>query len=169
MLHKISVVLLLFFAFMLMSCTQGETDSKYQKTDPNQTNDQIQKEKSLDEDRVTSPIEKQDKPTPEAEKETSSEEINIKVTFIELGSKDCVPCKMMEPILEQIREEYPDQVKVVFHDVKTKEGYAYAQQYKIRVIPTQVFLDSNGEEYFRHEGFFPKEEVVKILMQKGVK
>ncbi len=169
MLHKISVVLLLFFAFMLMSCTQGETDSKYQKTDPNQTNDQIQKEKSLDEDQITSPIEKQDKPTPEAEKETSSEEINIKVTFIELGSKDCVPCKMMEPILEQIREEYPDQVKVVFHDVKTKEGYAYAQQYKIRVIPTQVFLDSNGEEYFRHEGFFPKEEVVKILMQKGVK
>ena len=169
MLHKIFVGLLLFFAFMLMSCTQGETDSKYQKTDPNQTNDQIQKEKSLDEDQITSPIEKQDKPTPEAEKETSSEEINIKVTFIELGSKDCVPCKMMEPILEQIREEYPDQVKVVFHDVKTKEGYAYAQQYKIRVIPTQVFLDSNGEEYFRHEGFFPKEEVVKILMQKGVK
>ena len=169
MLHKISVVLLLFFAFILLSCTQGETDSKYQKTDPNQTNDQIQKEKSLDEDQITSPIEKQDKPTPEAEKETSSEEINIKVTFIELGSKDCVPCKMMEPILEQIREEYPDQVKVVFHDVKTKEGYAYAQQYKIRVIPTQVFLDSNGEEYFRHEGFFPKEEVVKILMQKGVK
>jgi len=168
MLHKIFVGLLLFLAFMLMSCTQGETDSKYQKTDPNQTNDEIQKEKSLDEDRVTSPIEKQDKPTPEAEKETSSEEINIKVTFIELGSKDCVPCKMMEPILEEIREEYPDQVKVVFHDVKTQDGYQYAQKFIIRVIPTQVFLDSNGEEFFRHEGFFPKEELVKILMQKGV-
>lgn len=169
MLHKITITLLLSAALMLLSCTQGETDSKYQKTDPNQTNDQIQKERSLDEDQITSPIEKKDQVAPEAEKETLSEEVNIKVTFIELGSKDCVPCKMMEPILDEIREEYSDQVNVVFHDVKTKEGYAYAQQYKIRVIPTQVFLDSNGDEYFRHEGFFPKEELVKVFTQKGVK
>ena len=40
---------------------------------------------------------------------------------------------------------------------------------KIRVIPTQIFLDKEGKEYFRHEGFFPKEELVNILKQKGVK
>jgi thioredoxin 1 len=37
------------------------------------------------------------------------------------------------------------------------------------VIPTQVFLDQNGNEYFRHEGYFPKEELVQILRKKGVR
>ena len=41
----------------------------------------------------------------------------IKVTFVELGSVKCIPCKMMQPIMEEIEKEYGDQVKVVFHDV----------------------------------------------------
>ncbi|MDD3051537.1 MAG: thioredoxin family protein [Candidatus Cloacimonetes bacterium] len=91
-----------------------------------------------------------------------------KVTFIELGSVNCIPCKMMQPIMEEIENEYGEQVKVVFYDVWKPEQKKYGQQYKVRVIPTQVFLDENGVEYFRHEGFFPKEELVKILKQKGV-
>ena len=90
------------------------------------------------------------------------------VTFIELGSVNCIPCRMMQPIMDEIEEEYAGQVKVVFYDVWTPQGRPYAQQYRIRVIPTQVFLDKDGVEYFRHEGFFPKEELVKILKQKGV-
>ena len=94
---------------------------------------------------------------------------NILVTFVELGSVRCIPCKKMMPIMEEIKKEYKDQVKVVFHDVWTDEGKPYAGKYHIRLIPTQVFLDKNGEEYFRHEGFFPKEDIIKILQQKGVK
>ncbi len=163
------VSLFVCMMFILLSCTQSESDLKYLKTDLNQTNDLNQQEKNLDEDQLTASIENKEEPTSEAEQETTSEEGSINVTFIELGSKDCVPCKMMEPILDEIREEYPEQVNVVFHDVKTQEGYEYAQKFKIRVIPTQVFLDSDGNEYFRHEGFFPKEELVKILLQKDVK
>jgi len=91
------------------------------------------------------------------------------VTFVELGSVKCIPCKMMQPVMKAIEQEYAGQVKVVFHDVWTAEGKPFGAQYKIRVIPTQVFLDQNGTEYYRHEGFFPKEELVKILKQKGVK
>jgi len=94
---------------------------------------------------------------------------NIKVIFVELGSMRCIPCKKMQPIMEEIKKEYKEQVKVVFHDVWTTEGRPYAYTYRIRVIPTQVFLDKNGKEYFRHEGFFPKEELVNILRMKGVK
>ncbi len=94
---------------------------------------------------------------------------NILVTFVELGSVNCIPCKKMQPIMDEIEKEYAGQVKVVFHDVWTAEGKPFAAQYKIRLIPTQVFLDKDGKEYFRHEGFFPKEELVKILKQKGVK
>lgn len=94
---------------------------------------------------------------------------NTKVTFIELGSVRCIPCQMMQPIMKSIEEKYPDQVKVVFHDVWTPEGQPFGQKYNIRVIPTQVFLDRNDKEFYRHEGFFPEEELVKILQSKGVK
>lgn len=91
-----------------------------------------------------------------------------KVTFIELGSVNCIPCKMMQPIMEEIEKEYAGQVRVVFYDVWTEEGEPYASIYSIRVIPTQVFLNAEGKEYFRHEGFFPKEDLVKVLKQQEV-
>ena len=94
--------------------------------------------------------------------------IKKKVTFIELGSVNCIPCRMMQPIMKEIEEEYAGQVKVVFYDVWTESGRPYAEQYRIRVIPTQIFLDQNGNEYYRHEGYFPKEDLVKILLQKDV-
>jgi thioredoxin 1 len=74
----------------------------------------------------------------------------------------------MQPVMKTIEEKYPEQVKVIFYDVWTKEGQPYAKQYKIRVIPTQVFQDSKGNEFFRHEGFFPLSEIEKILQQQGV-
>ncbi len=100
---------------------------------------------------------------------TAAAEEAYLVTFVELGSVRCIPCKMMQPIMKEIEKDYAGQVKVVFHDVWTPEGEPFAVSYKIRVIPTQVFLDQDGEEYFRHEGFFPKDELVKVLKQKGVK
>ena len=92
----------------------------------------------------------------------------LKVTFVELGSVNCIPCRMMQPVMEKVEKTYPGQVKVVFHDVWTDKGRAEGYKFGVRVIPTQVFLDKNGKEYFRHEGFFPFEEVDKILKQKGV-
>ena len=91
-----------------------------------------------------------------------------KVTFVEIGSVNCIPCKMMQPIMRAVEEEYKGQVKVVFYDVWTPEGRPFGEIYRIRVIPTQVFLDRDGREYYRHEGFFPKEELVKILKMRGV-
>ncbi|TAL32226.1 MAG: thioredoxin [Spirochaetes bacterium] len=92
-----------------------------------------------------------------------------RVTFVEIGSIDCIPCRMMQPVIRGIERDYADQVKIVFHDVWTPGGKADAQGYGIRVIPTQVFLDGEGKEYFRHEGFFPREEIMKVLAMKGVR
>jgi thioredoxin 1 len=91
------------------------------------------------------------------------------VTFIEIGAAKCIPCKAMQPIMKAVEEEYKGQVKVVFHDVWTAKGRTDAEKYNIRIIPTQVFLDKNGKEYFRHEGYFPKTEVVKVIKMQGVK
>ena len=92
-----------------------------------------------------------------------------KVTFIELGSVNCVPCRMMQPVMKEVEAKYPGQVKVVFHDVWTPQGEPYGRQYKIMGIPTQVFIDKNGKEYARHVGFFDFANVEKVLKQGGVK
>ena len=95
--------------------------------------------------------------------------VKYKVTFVELGSVKCIPCQQMQPVMKSIETRYGKDVKVVFHDVWTEAGAPYAKQYGIEAIPTQVFLDETGKEYYRHVGFFPEEELVKILNQKGVK
>ena len=93
---------------------------------------------------------------------------NYKVTFIELGSVRCIPCQQMQVVMKNIENKYGKQVKIIFHDVWTTEGKPFIEVYKIRVIPTQVFLDDKGKEFFRHEGYFPEEELVNILKIKGV-
>jgi thioredoxin 1 len=91
-----------------------------------------------------------------------------KVTFIELGSVRCIPCQQMQPIMKSIEEKYGSQVQVKFYDVWTPLGKPMADKYNIQLIPTQVFLDENGKEFFRHEGFFAEDELIKVLKTKGV-
>ena len=91
------------------------------------------------------------------------------VTFVELGSVRCIPCKQMQPVMKAIEEKYGMQIRVVFHDVWTDDGRPYANQYKIQLIPTQVFLDAKGKEIFRHEGFYPEAEIDKLLQKHGLK
>jgi len=74
----------------------------------------------------------------------------------------------MQTVMKAIEEKYGKDVKIEFHDVWTPESKPFAEQYKINLIPTQVFLDKDGKEFFRHEGYFSEEEVVKVLNTKGL-
>lgn len=84
--------------------------------------------------------------------------------LVDLGAGKCIPCKKMAPILEEMKKDYAGVVDVVFVDV-WKDPKA-GKPYKIRLIPTQVFYDSTGTEVFRHEGFFPREEIEKVFLEK---
>jgi thioredoxin 1 len=90
-----------------------------------------------------------------------------KITFVELGSVNCIPCRQMQPVMKSIEEKYGEQVKVEFHDIWKDK--APAQKYGIQLIPTQVFLDESGIEFFRHEGFFAEEEIIKLFESRGIK
>ncbi len=79
--------------------------------------------------------------------------------LVDFGSTHCIPCKKMEPILEELQREYQGVLEVVFID--TEKYPEYAKQYKIELIPTQIFLDPLNQELFRHEGFFPKQDILK--------
>jgi thioredoxin 1 len=86
---------------------------------------------------------------------------SYKVTFLELGAESCIPCRMMKPIMQDIAAEYPGVVEVIFHDLYRDREIG--QRWNVRVMPTQIFLDSEGREFFRHEGFYPKEELKEML------
>ena len=87
--------------------------------------------------------------------------------LLELGSEKCIPCKMMQPVLEELRKEYPGKLKVDFIDVWKKPQAA--QKYKIQVIPAQIFFNSENREIFRHYGYYSKSEIIKKFRELGVK
>jgi thioredoxin 1 len=88
------------------------------------------------------------------------------VTMIDLGADQCVPCKMMAPILTKLQQEYRDRAAIVFIDVwKNKEP---AQRFGIRAIPTQIFFDAGGKEVARHVGFMSEKDILAQLTKMGV-
>lgn len=86
--------------------------------------------------------------------------------MIDIGSKKCVPCKMMEPIMEKMEKAYRGKAAIIFIDIRENEDPI--QRFDIRIIPTQIFFDKDGREVFRHIGFMSEEAIVKQLRKMGV-
>lgn len=89
-----------------------------------------------------------------------------KPTVLDLGAGTCVPCRMMKPIFTELEVEFKDKANIILLEIADHQDLA--RKYRVRVIPTQVFFDKEGKEYWRHEGFMPKEEIIKKMQEKGV-
>lgn len=87
-------------------------------------------------------------------------------SLVDLGRTFCIPCKMMAPILDELKKEYAGRLNVEFIDVGKRPGDA--KKYAIRAIPTQVFMDASGKELYRHIGFYSKEDILKKWKELGV-
>jgi thiol-disulfide isomerase/thioredoxin len=90
-----------------------------------------------------------------------------KPSMVEFGATGCIPCDMMQPILDSLRNKFLDKLNVVF--VHVRENQILGARYGVQSIPVQVFFDKNGEEVFRHVGFYAQKEVLKQLARLGVK
>ena len=88
------------------------------------------------------------------------------VTMIDLGATECVPCKMMAPIMEKMEKKYQGKAAIVFIDVWKNRDQA--SRFGIRAIPTQVFYDATGREVSRHVGFMSESAIVEQLTKMGV-
>jgi thioredoxin 1 len=73
---------------------------------------------------------------------------------------------MMQPVLDNLRINYPDKLNVVF--VHVREEKILAARYDIRSIPVQAFFDATGNEVFRNVGFMDKKRIVEVLSRLGV-
>lgn len=86
--------------------------------------------------------------------------------LLELGADTCIPCKQMAPIIEELKTAYAGQLRVDFIDVHKNEGAS--EVYDVRLIPLQIFFDAEGQELFRHEGFFAKDDILAKWKELGV-
>ncbi len=86
---------------------------------------------------------------------------NSKPTVLDIGAGTCIPCKMMKPIFEQLEIEYKDKANILLLEISDHRDIA--NEYKVRIIPTQIFFDKSGNQYWRHEGFLSKDEIIEKL------
>ena len=87
-------------------------------------------------------------------------------TFLEFGSVGCHSCRQMEDVMETIKQEYGRRVNVVFINVSLKKNRDFVDYFGIATIPTQVLLDKNGKEFFRHSGFLSAEDLSKHFVER---
>ena len=85
----------------------------------------------------------------------------------DFGRGMCIPCKMMKPILDDLKEDYAGRAEILVIDVD--QHPAVTQRVGIRAIPTQVFYDAERNVVYRHEGFIPREDIVAKLAEMGVR
>jgi thioredoxin 1 len=86
--------------------------------------------------------------------------------MVDLGAGKCIPCKMMKPILDELKRDYASQFITEFIDVW--ENPDEGKKYGIEMIPTQIFHDAEGKELFRHTGFYGKEDILAKWKELGV-
>jgi len=91
---------------------------------------------------------------------------NGKPTLVDFAGTDCIPCKLMKPMLEELEKEYRGKVNVVI--VEYYHNTNLADRYAVSAIPTQILFDTQGKELMRHEGFWAKEEMISEIKKVGV-
>ena len=87
------------------------------------------------------------------------------VTMVDMGANNCIPCKMMAPIIEELKKEYENQASILYIDVRAQPEVA--ARFSVRGIPTQIFFGKNGTEAFRHIGFMDKKSIVSTFEKLG--
>jgi thiol-disulfide isomerase/thioredoxin len=83
----------------------------------------------------------------------------------DFGSEKCIPCKTMMGILTPMMSEYAGRVDIRI--INVYEEQALASQYRIQIIPTQVFLDTTGKELWRHIGVLTRDSILLRFKEYG--
>jgi thioredoxin 1 len=80
--------------------------------------------------------------------------------LVDFHAEWCGPCKMMAPILKEVKAELGDGVKVIKVDVDRNP--ALAANFQVRGVPTLI-LFQQGQQKWRQSGVVPKHQLLEIL------
>ncbi len=84
------------------------------------------------------------------------------LTLVDFFATWCGPCKMMHPILEQLKEKMGDDIRILKVDVDKNE--ALSMQYRIQSVPT-LMLFKKGEMLWRQSGAMSLNDLMQKISQ----
>ncbi|HOX40448.1 MAG TPA: organomercurial lyase [Candidatus Brocadiia bacterium] len=85
--------------------------------------------------------------------------------LLDLGRGQCIPCKMMMPVLDGLKKDFTGKLEVEYIDIG--EQPEMATVHGVLTIPTQIFFAPDGKELFRHEGYYPREDILAKWKELG--
>ncbi len=86
--------------------------------------------------------------------------------LLEFGRGWCIPCKYMKPILADMGRAYGPTAIVTTVDMDANADMV--RNFRIRMMPTQVFLTPDGKEFFRNEGTMERDQIMQVFAKMGL-
>ena len=80
--------------------------------------------------------------------------------LVDFFAEWCGPCKMLAPILKQVKDDLGEAVKIVKIDVDKNQSLA--QRYQVRGVPTML-LFKNGKQVWRQSGVLQKNDIINVV------
>lgn len=89
-----------------------------------------------------------------------------KPVLIDFFATWCGPCKMLGPILKEVKDSLGDRISIIKIDVDKNQQIA--SKYQVRGVPTMILYQS-GKQLWRQSGVLSKEEIIKVIIEKSNK
>ncbi|MBB3124838.1 MULTISPECIES: thioredoxin [Mesoflavibacter] len=83
-----------------------------------------------------------------------------KPVLIDFFAEWCGPCKMMSPILKEVKDNLKERISIIKIDVDKNQ--ALAAKYQVRGVPT-LMIFKNGKQVWRQSGVLQKNEIINII------
>ena len=89
-----------------------------------------------------------------------------KPVLIDFFATWCGPCKMLAPILKEVKDNLGDRISIIKIDVDKNQQIA--SKYQVRGVPTMI-LYQQGKQLWRQSGVLTKDEIIKVILEKSQK
>ena len=89
-----------------------------------------------------------------------------KPVLIDFFATWCGPCKMLAPILKEVKDNLGDRISIIKIDVDKNQQIA--SKYQVRGVPTMI-LYQQGKQLWRQSGVLTKDEIIKVILAKSQK